>query len=402
MRKLLLVLFVFLLGSSGILLIAFTQPELKDKPSTPSEKILGTWLGTYFNKYYYVSNHTLFHFEEDGKVDVRFLNGLGEDTTWHWKVEEGQLYMDTLVYDIDLLTKDELGMTTASAPSEQRKYYYRAAKRPKEVRTLPEIAAIETILDGKTWMDRKQAKGGFYHLDYWQVEGKQFHLTRYYYHDDTFLFAESETYCYEIQDHNGYLFFVTTSYQGDSCNVKNMDVRQITNVGKQSFTLYKNDNPFTFFDNTVREKAFTTYQISELPTIPVDLVPTSDFNLCNQELLSEYYRFDLDYKGGQKEMNRFILARYQKPQNTADQNGYFQVRFTVNCEGAMGHFTVKECDLKYQPYTFDSRISEQLLDLVRMLPDWIPGVHPHTKANVDTYRHIAFRIEKGEVVEVVP
>ncbi len=401
MRKVLFVLAVVLLGTTSMtLFIGFTQPEFEEASRTPSQKILGTWLGTFFNKYYYISNHTLFHFKEDGMVDVRAFNGLSMDTTCRWEVKDDKLYIDTIAYDIDLLNVEELGLTNSSVPTDKRKYYYRAAKRPKEVKNLPEIESIETILDGKTWMDREQVKGGFYHLDYWQLEGAQIHLQRYYYRDEKFLFAEKETYCYEIQDHNGYLFFVRTAYQGDSCNIRNMDVRQITNVGRKSFTLYKNDNPFTFFDNTVREKAFTTYQASELP--PIDLVPSPDFNLCNQEILSEYYRFDTDYKGGQKGVNRFVLERYKKPANSEDQNGYFQVRFTINCNGETGHFTAKECDLAYQPYTFDSRISEQLLELVRDLPDWIPGVHPHYNSNVDTYRHIAFRIEQGEVVEVVP
>jgi hypothetical protein len=139
--------------------------------------------------------------------------------------------------------------------------------------------------------------------------------------------------------------------------------------------------------------------------IPFD--PNKDdaaFKICKEGSIKQYYiRGSTDtppgYNGEKRGMEKEILTAYEFPE-TSSEEGYLTIRFIVNCEGQSGRFRIEEMDLSYQPKSFDKRISQQLLEIVKGLDGWIPRKSPGK--NVDFYQYLTFRIEKGQIVKILP
>lgn len=129
-----------------------------------------------------------------------------------------------------------------------------------------------------------------------------------------------------------------------------------------------------------------------------------EFKICTAGPIKQYYiRGSTDtppgYKGEKRELEREILRDYDFPE-TASEDGYLTIRFIVNCEGKTGRFRTEEMDFSYQAKSFDKRISQQLLDIVKGLDGWIP--RKSKGKNVDFYQYLTFRIENGQIEKILP
>ncbi|MEN0003409.1 MAG: hypothetical protein AAF798_04675 [Bacteroidota bacterium] len=139
--------------------------------------------------------------------------------------------------------------------------------------------------------------------------------------------------------------------------------------------------------------------------IPFDAsIDDENFKVCNERNIKQYYlRRSSDappsYRGEKRALEQAILSEYSFPE-AAQENGYLTIRFIVNCEGAPGRFRVEEMDFSYQPKTFDPQITSQLLRLVKNLTDWVPRKRRNT--TYDFYQYLTFKIQKGQVIEILP
>lgn len=129
-----------------------------------------------------------------------------------------------------------------------------------------------------------------------------------------------------------------------------------------------------------------------------------NFKLCNERNIKQYYvRWSSDvpagYKGEKRTFEEIIWKKYEYPVSK-EQNGYVTIRFIVNCEGKSGRFRIEAMDFDYQPFQFDAKITEQLLEAVKGLNDWIPV--RRKEKSYDFYQYLTFKIKDGQIIKVLP
>ncbi|MEM7297737.1 MAG: hypothetical protein AAF391_05665 [Bacteroidota bacterium] len=128
----------------------------------------------------------------------------------------------------------------------------------------------------------------------------------------------------------------------------------------------------------------------------------TNFALCDHIInVADYYNSTPDgrYIHGKRAMLDSIYANLDKSK-LFDQNGSLVFRFVVNCEGKAGRFIAEGYDVSYQPMEFETETIEHLLGLLQRLEDWRPVVI-REEAN-DAYFYINFKIENGEIIDILP
>lgn len=128
---------------------------------------------------------------------------------------------------------------------------------------------------------------------------------------------------------------------------------------------------------------------------------STGFQPCHPDLAYQYYNFggSARFKGEKPAIERYFRERYKAEENQ-QENGYFTVRFLVNCEGKSSWFRTEAMDLEYQPKQFHSAISNQLLQLTKALEGWT--VAEYEGQTYDYYQYLTFKIENGQLSEILP
>lgn len=126
-----------------------------------------------------------------------------------------------------------------------------------------------------------------------------------------------------------------------------------------------------------------------------------NFKLCNEHKAQQYYNFDkgLMYKGEKPA----LLAHFNKgfkPPKKSTETGFVTIRFIVNCEGKTGWFRVLGIDNAYQPKKFSAALVDQLLLLTKQLNGWLVG--DYNGKVYDYYQYLTFKIQNGQLVEILP
>lgn len=142
------------------------------------------------------------------------------------------------------------------------------------------------------------------------------------------------------------------------------------------------------------------------PRMIGDIAPNSkldnpDFQLCSGDKLAiQYYALpEKPYIGEKRAMNDYFFKKYQA-QQAAKETGLIRIRFLVNCEGQAGRFRIKGMDWDYQEKTFDPSITDQLLQLTKAIPKW--NSFSNEKRGIDYYNYLIFKIEEGQLKEIMP
>lgn len=127
----------------------------------------------------------------------------------------------------------------------------------------------------------------------------------------------------------------------------------------------------------------------------------TDFKLCGKEKdVYQYFNFGegLTYEGEKITLEKEIRTKYKSVD--IDESGLIRIRFIVNCKGELGRFRLMGMNLNYQKKDFNSKITKQLLNITKNLKGWKKQV----KNNIgyDYYQYLIFKIEKGNLIEVLP
>ena len=131
-----------------------------------------------------------------------------------------------------------------------------------------------------------------------------------------------------------------------------------------------------------------------------DAIDDPDFELChNQRSIIQYYAFNEKCFTGEKAaINRYFEENYLS--TNTKESGWIRIRFIVNCRGEAGRFRLLAMDNEYQKTSFSPGITQQLLILTKALNGW-----KSMEANQvvrDYYQYLIFKIENGELVEIMP
>jgi hypothetical protein len=100
-----------------------------------------------------------------------------------------------------------------------------------------------------------------------------------------------------------------------------------------------------------------------------------------------------------KKRFRDILLSEYKNENYTD-SGYLNFRFLVNCKGNAGWFEIVEMNLDLEESDLNDKMVNQLFKLTSDSKHWKIFTHDDIPRNY--YMYISYRIEHGEIIEILP
>lgn len=126
-----------------------------------------------------------------------------------------------------------------------------------------------------------------------------------------------------------------------------------------------------------------------------------DFKVCFEEKIfpSYYGSPQTNYSQGKDSLRNFYLNNFNNNGYTSE-SGYITIRFVINCEGKAGRYEVLETGLDFKEKKFKSHIPQHLNELTRRLRAWQPLEFSGTA--YDSFFHLTFKIENGEIIEILP
>mgnify|MGYP001793618642 CR=1 FL=1 len=123
------------------------------------------------------------------------------------------------------------------------------------------------------------------------------------------------------------------------------------------------------------------------------------FEVCDEERIAQYYNPKrASYSKGKNGLRNFILSNYENKGYT--DSGYLNIRFIINCEGKAGRYIIHENNLDLEPTDLDDAMVEQIFKLTQKLEQWNPVFFRDKPW--DAYMYLSYRIEHGEIIEILP
>ncbi|MFS4492983.1 hypothetical protein [Maribacter sp. 2308TA10-17] len=126
---------------------------------------------------------------------------------------------------------------------------------------------------------------------------------------------------------------------------------------------------------------------------------SENFERCSDKLPVGFYHSTAPYiyKGGKPVFKRFIQNNYSE-NNFAD-NGYLNFRFLINCKGELGDVETNQLDSNLELTTLNKDMVSKLSKLTLRKENWSSL---ETREVRDLYMYIIYKIEDGQVVEILP
>lgn len=126
-----------------------------------------------------------------------------------------------------------------------------------------------------------------------------------------------------------------------------------------------------------------------------------DFQLCYNTHVFQYFNFSdgVQYKGEKIALDKTIKEQY-RPESAKKESGTIRIRFIVNCKGETDRFRIIGMDENYTEKVFDTSITNQLLTITKGLNGWLPK--KWKEQEVSYYQYLIFKIENGQLIEILP
>lgn len=131
------------------------------------------------------------------------------------------------------------------------------------------------------------------------------------------------------------------------------------------------------------------------------LLDDPSFVVCNDRQVAQYYNFgaDMAYRSEKPTLRKAIDEAFD-PTLVKGITGYLTIRFIINCEGKAGRFRAEGMTMSYQPMKFNQTLVARLTDVLKEYKLW--GVASYNGVQYDYYHYLTFKIENGELKEVLP
>ena len=126
-----------------------------------------------------------------------------------------------------------------------------------------------------------------------------------------------------------------------------------------------------------------------------------NFKLCSDgRFFGGYYSSHAPkvYKNNKISFRKHIQNNY-KNKNYND-NGFLNLRFHINCEGNVGNVEVNELDENLKLSNLNKELVQQLIDLSIDKNNW--NAFEYKGEKFDTYMYLIFKIEHGNITEILP
>lgn len=136
----------------------------------------------------------------------------------------------------------------------------------------------------------------------------------------------------------------------------------------------------------------------------IEFNPTTDkqdFELCNENHIYQYFNNSegLEYEGEKLEIEKVFKEKY-KSEKINNETGLIRINFIVNCKGKTDRFRLISMDEKYTEKVFLKSITDQLLNITKTLNGW--KSKKIREKEIDYYQYLIFKIENGQLKEIVP
>lgn len=107
----------------------------------------------------------------------------------------------------------------------------------------------------------------------------------------------------------------------------------------------------------------------------------------------------MEYEGEKPAIERAFATQYQCPV-LAGETGLIRIRFLVTCKGATDRYRMIAMNVAYTEKQFDARITQQLMAITQSLKGW--KVKKIRGIAVDYYQYLIFKMEDGQLKEILP
>lgn len=124
------------------------------------------------------------------------------------------------------------------------------------------------------------------------------------------------------------------------------------------------------------------------------------FELCYPELkpFGFYHSNRNSFNGGKYQFRKTISENYIN--NEYNDSGFLNLRFYLNCNGEVGNVEINELNLEYEQTNLNNELVNHLVNLSIAKENWIPK--EFKGKTYDSYMYLIFKIENGEVLEILP
>jgi hypothetical protein len=145
---------------------------------------------------------------------------------------------------------------------------------------------------------------------------------------------------------------------------------------------------------------------SEYPNYVGDIefnseIDNKDFELCNSKHIFPYFNNSdgLEYEGEKLAIEKEFAEKY-KSEITKNETGLIRINFVVNCKGKTDRFRLISMGENYEEKVFTKSVTEQLLSISKNLKGW--KGKKYNEKEIDYYQYLIFKIENGQLKEILP
>lgn len=124
------------------------------------------------------------------------------------------------------------------------------------------------------------------------------------------------------------------------------------------------------------------------------------YELCDKGALYKVHHGAPEdaFEGSKKQFRNYIITHYEN--KSYNDSGYLNFRFLVNCEGNAGWFEIIEMNLQLEETKLNQNMVQQLFKLTSNPENWAVFTYDGQPRNY--YMYISYRIENGEILEILP
>ena len=136
----------------------------------------------------------------------------------------------------------------------------------------------------------------------------------------------------------------------------------------------------------------------------IEFNPESDnpkFELCFEKHIFQYFNTGegLEYEGEKSAIEKVFIENY-KSEKINGETGLIRINFVVNCKGKIDRFRLISMDENYNKKVFLKSITDQLLRITKNLNGW--KAKKINEKDIDYYQYLIFKIENGQLKEILP
>lgn len=127
----------------------------------------------------------------------------------------------------------------------------------------------------------------------------------------------------------------------------------------------------------------------------------TDFELCHSKHIYQYFNMGdgLAYEGEKLAIEKEFAEKY-KSDHITNETGLIRINFVVNCQGKTDRFRLISMGENYEEKTFAASITGQLLSITKGLNGW--KGKKYKEKEIDYYQYLIFKIENGQLKEILP